>query len=118
MSWGALGQWRTLSGNRVAPVLNVSPLSATIDIDEPVPLPVVTANDDIDGDVSYKVITSGTINSAYGGVGKYQYSVSDIEGNTATAVYTVYIGPQDVLPGLIRHPIKRIIRKPIRSLIR
>ena len=50
-----------------------------------------TAKDDIDGDISSKIITTGTVNTAVAGTYTITYTVSDTAGNVATATRTVKV---------------------------
>lgn len=50
-----------------------------------------TAKDDVDGDISSKIITTGTVNTAVAGTYTITYTVSDTAGNVATATRKVVI---------------------------
>lgn len=50
-----------------------------------------SAKDDIDGDISSKIIISGTVNTAVAGTYTVTYTVSDTAGNIATATRKVII---------------------------
>ena len=50
-----------------------------------------TAQDDIDGDISSKIITTGTVNTAVAGTYTITYTVSDTAGNVATTTRTINI---------------------------
>ena len=55
-----------------------------------------TATDNIDGDITSSIVTSGTVNTAIDGTYTITYSVSDAAGNTATAsrqITVVYENP-------------------------
>ncbi len=47
-------------------------------------MPTVTASDDLDGDITSKISSSGSVDTGATGVYKLEYSVSDTAGNTAT----------------------------------
>lgn len=47
-------------------------------------LPTVTASDDLDGDITSKISSSGSVDTGTTGVYKLEYWVSDTAGNTAT----------------------------------
>lgn len=49
------------------------------------------ATDDVDGDISAKIITTGTVNTGVAGTYTITYTVSDTAGNVATATRTVVI---------------------------
>ncbi len=51
-----------------------------------------TARDDIEGDLTDQILTSGTVNAAAVGTYRIDYSVSDKAGNTSTATRTVVVG--------------------------
>ena len=50
-----------------------------------------TAKDDIDGDISSKIITTGTVNTKVAGTYMVTYTVSDVAGNVSTATRTVVV---------------------------
>ena len=54
--------------------------------------PGATAFDDIDGDITDKIVVSGSINSTVVGTQTISYSVADRAGNLATATRTVVVG--------------------------
>lgn len=60
------------------------------------------ATDDIDGDISNKIITSGTVNTATAGTYTITYTVSDSSGNTATATRTIIV--KTATPSTPSHP--------------
>ena len=60
------------------------------------------ATDDIDGDISNKIITSGTVNTATAGTYTITYTVSDSSGNTATATRTIVV--KTATPSTPSHP--------------
>ena len=49
------------------------------------------ATDDIDGDITTKIITTGTVNTGVAGTYTITYTVSDTAGNVATATRTINI---------------------------
>ncbi len=53
--------------------------------------PGATATDDVDGDISSKIVTSGTVNINALGDNTITYTVSDAAGNSATATRTVNV---------------------------
>lgn len=53
--------------------------------------PGVTAADNIDGDITAKVVVAGDVDVAIAGVYKLNYEVTDAAGNTAVAVRTVHV---------------------------
>lgn len=50
-----------------------------------------TAKDDIDGDISSKIITTGTVNTSVAGTYTITYTVSDNAGNVSTATRTIKV---------------------------
>ena len=58
-----------------------------------------TAYDDVDGDISAKIITTGTVNTSVAGTYTITYTVSDTAGNIGTATRTVVVKvPAPVVP--------------------
>lgn len=55
--------------------------------------PGYMANDNADGDITSKVVVTGTVNTDVAGAYKLTYTVADKAGNTATAVRTVNVAP-------------------------
>ncbi|MDQ6972576.1 MAG: carboxypeptidase regulatory-like domain-containing protein, partial [Mariprofundaceae bacterium] len=53
-----------------------------------------TASDNIDGDRTASLTTSGTVNTALPGTYTISYNVSDVAGNSTTATRTVYVTRQ------------------------
>ena len=56
----------------------------------------VTATDDADGNITSKVITSGTVNVSATGVYTIKYAVTDKSGNSATATRQVTVFKDDI----------------------
>ncbi len=57
------------------------------------------ATDDVDGNISTKIITTGTVNTSVAGTYTITYTVSDISGNIGTAYRTVVVSnPTPVVP--------------------
>ncbi len=54
--------------------------------------PGATATDNIDGDLTSSIITSGTVDNSKTGTYSITYSVSDIVGNSASVTRTVVVG--------------------------
>lgn len=50
-----------------------------------------TALDDVDGDLTSSIVTSGTVNTAQKGANTITYTVTDAAGNTATETRTVNV---------------------------
>lgn len=64
-----------------------------------------TAYDDTDGDVSAKIITTGTVNTNVAGTYTITYTVSDTAGNIGTATRTVVVkATAPVTPGVPETP--------------
>ena len=58
-----------------------------------------TAYDDVDGDISAKIITTGTVNTSVAGTYTITYTASDAAGNIGTATRTVIVSvPTSVVP--------------------
>lgn len=55
--------------------------------------PGYTANDNIDGDITDKVVVSGSVNKYHAGTYTLTYTVTDEHGNTGTAQRTVVVKP-------------------------
>ncbi len=55
------------------------------------PMSGVSALDAVDGDLTRKVVVSGTVDTSVAGVSVLQYSVTDAAGNTATASRSVTV---------------------------
>ena len=53
--------------------------------------PGATATDDVDGDITSSITTSGTVNTSTAGTYTIDYSVSDAAGNNATVVQRTII---------------------------
>lgn len=61
--------------------------------------PTVTATDNVDGDVTTKIVRTGdTVNTNVADTYTITYTVSDAKGNTATVIYIVYVENEDVPP--------------------
>ena len=56
------------------------------------------ASDDVDGDISTKIITTGTVNTAVAGTYTITYTVSDTAGNIATATRTISVSAAPAIP--------------------
>jgi hypothetical protein len=80
-------------GDRIAPNLQLlGETIITIPAGAPWSDPGATAIDDIDGDISDQVTTSGTVNTTAVGTQTITYSISDRAGNTSSAVRTINVG--------------------------
>ncbi len=51
-----------------------------------------TARDDVEGDLTDQILTSGTVNTTAVGTYWIEYTVSDKAGNTSTVSRTVKVG--------------------------
>ena len=58
--------------------------------------PGFTAHDDVDGDITYRVIVTGSVDSLNPGFYNIVYTVSDRAGNTATVNRVVIVLPEPV----------------------
>ena len=64
-----------------------------------------TAYDNVDGDISLKIITTGTVNTSVAGNYTITYTVSDMSGNIGTATRTVNVSvPTPVTPPVVTEP--------------
>jgi len=80
-------------GDRVKPTLQlVGETTMSIDAGEAFVDPGATATDDIDGDITDQIQTTGTINSTAVGTQSISYQVTDRAGNLSSAVRTVHVG--------------------------
>jgi len=60
--------------------------------------PGYAAIDDVDGDITYKVAVTGTVNISIPGVYALEYRVSDAAGNTSLATRSVVVNAAAVIP--------------------
>lgn len=80
-------------GDRIAPDLQLlGEAAVTIPAGGEWVDPGATAVDDIDGDISDQIETSGAINTAVVGTHRITYSIKDRAGNNVSAVRTVNVG--------------------------
>lgn len=80
-------------GDRVAPDLQLlGESTVTLPAGAPWTDPGATAVDDIDGDISDQITTSGTLNTTVVGTQTITYRVADRAGNASTATRTFKIG--------------------------
>jgi hypothetical protein len=80
-------------GDRVNPDIELlGEASVNIPAGQEYPDPGATAFDDIDGDITDKIVVSGSINSTVVGTQSITYSVTDRAGNLASATRTVVVG--------------------------
>jgi large repetitive protein len=84
------------SGDSAPPTLTLrGEPTVNIVIDSPFTDPGVTALDALDGDLSARVVVSGSVNTTVLGTYTLTYAVSDLSGNAATPVTrTVNVQPQ------------------------
>lgn len=74
------------------PVITISgPNPATINIGETWTDPQVTANDNIDGDLTNALVKTGSVDNTKAGTNTLTWSVSDAAGNSASATLTVIV---------------------------
>ena len=87
----------------VLPVITLNGSSSiTLKVGEVYSEQGATANDDIDGDITSKIITTGTVDNSKVGTYTITYTVSDSAGNVATATRTVKI--EDAIPSIPTEP--------------
>jgi VCBS repeat-containing protein len=84
------------SGDSTAPMLTLrGEQTVNIVIDAPFADAGATALDDVDGDVSSRIVVSGSVDTTVLGTYTLTYSVTDLSGNAATPVTrTVNVQPQ------------------------
>jgi Domain of unknown function (DUF5011) len=73
------------------PVVTLSASSATITAGTTYTGPTVTATDDVDGDISSKVVLTGTADVNTPGSYTLTYTATDKAGNTGTAAFTLNV---------------------------
>jgi hypothetical protein len=100
MIFGATLLTSCTKDDTTAPVITLTgAASMTLDLGDTYTEPGFTATDDVDGDITANVVTSGTVNTAQVGTYVISYTVSDAAGNTDTQERTVYVRA-DKLAGL------------------
>ena len=57
-----------------------------------------TATDNVDGDLTSSIVTSGSVNTNVAGTYTITYSVSDAAGNSDSATRTVTVNPDTTAP--------------------
>ncbi|GGI56352.1 immunoglobulin-like domain-containing protein [Winogradskyella haliclonae] len=57
-----------------------------------------TATDNVDGDLTSSIVTTGSVNTSLAGTYTITYSVSDAAGNNASATRTVTVNPDTTAP--------------------
>ena len=57
-----------------------------------------TATDNVDGDLTSSIVTTGSVNTSIAGTYTITYSVSDAAGNAASATRTVTVNPDTTAP--------------------
>ena len=91
------------------PVINDSgSQTETVYKGEPVPSYTITATDAEEGDVTDRVVSSGSFDTSETGIQSVTYSVTDSEGNRATYTKTINVVTRPVisLPADIRNPME------------
>ena len=68
------------------------------------------ASDDVDGDISSKIITTGTVNTDVAGTYTITYTVSDIAGNVATATRTISVSTAPSTPTTPSTPVTNTVQ--------
>ena len=87
-------------GDRAAPVLTLNgETSMVLAAGQEYLEPGATAVDDIDGDLTDAIVTSGSVNPAVVGTYTVSYSVADRAGNKASATRTVKVGVNEGVGG-------------------
>ncbi|TCK67740.1 putative secreted protein (Por secretion system target) [Winogradskyella wandonensis] len=82
-----------------APVITLNgSASITLELQETYNELGATATDNVDGDLTSSIVTSGTVNTNIAGTYTVTYSVSDAAGNAASATRTVTVNPDTTAP--------------------
>ncbi|MBT8246026.1 MAG: DUF5011 domain-containing protein [Winogradskyella sp.] len=82
-----------------APVITLNGSSAiTLDLGDTYTEQGATATDNVDGDLTSSIVTTGTVNINVAGTYVVIYSVSDAAGNNASATRTVTVNPDTTAP--------------------
>jgi prepilin-type N-terminal cleavage/methylation domain-containing protein len=78
--------------DKVKPVIIINGNSSiTINLNSTYTDAGATASDDMDGDITSKIVTSGSVNTAVEGTYTITYTVSDISGNMVSSTRTVEV---------------------------
>jgi hypothetical protein len=92
MIFGATLLTSCTKDDTTAPVISLTtPTTMYLDLGDTYTDPGYTATDDVDGDITTNVVTSGTVNTAQVGEYVITYTVSDAAGNTDSQERTVYV---------------------------
>ncbi len=87
------------ASDTVAPVISIEDSVVEVTLGEEYVDSGVSAEDDIDGDCTGRIITIGTVNTDEAGSYTLTYTVTDRAGNTATASRRVVVRePDDIIP--------------------
>ena len=90
-------------GDIVAPTITLTgdnPLSLTVG--DTFSEPGVSASDDVDGDITSLIATTSDVDTSVAGTYTVNYSVTDANGNTATATRTVTVAEEGAGPTAVK----------------
>jgi hypothetical protein len=90
-------------GDIVAPTITLTgdnPLSLTVG--DTFSEPGVSASDDVDGDITSLIATTSDVDTSVAGTYTVNYSVTDANGNTATATRTVTVAEEGAGPTVVK----------------
>ena len=85
-----------------APVITLNGASTiTLELGQVYTEQGATATDNVDGNLTSSIVTTGTVNVNVAGTYTVTYSVSDAAGNNASAIRTVTVNPDTTAPVII-----------------
>ena len=83
----------------IAPVITLNGSSSvTLELQQAYNELGATATDNIDGDLTSSIVTSGSVNTNVAGTYTITYSVSDAAGNSDSTTRTVTVNPDTTAP--------------------
>jgi len=89
----------------VLPIITLNgSASITLNVGDVYTEAYATATDNIDGDISSKIITTGTVNTSAEGTYTITYTVADTAGNVATATRVVTVKTVEITPSIPIEP--------------
>lgn len=97
----------------IPPVIKLTGGNVAVAVDSVWSEPGYTATDNKDGDLTAQVVVTGTVDTAVPGYYSLTYTVTDGDGNTATATRVVRVGTGSIMAGTDRRSIAQPIATPI-----